>query len=55
MYALLALAGDLGCMAGPMLVGSITNNVGGDIKRGIAVATIFPMIMLISNIRASKS
>ena len=55
MYALLALAGDLGCMAGPMLVGSITNNVGGDIKRGIAVATIFPIIMLISNIRASKS
>lgn len=55
MYALLALAGDLGCMAGPMLVGSITNNVGGDIKRGIAVATIFPIIMLISNIRASKN
>ncbi|MBE6050572.1 MAG: MFS transporter [Clostridium sp.] len=55
MYALLALAGDLGCMAGPMVVGSITNNFGGDIKKGIAVAMIFPIIMFVSSIVLDKS
>ncbi len=47
MFALLALAGDLGCAGGPTLVGMISNAASGDMKRGILVAIIFPIILLL--------
>ena len=45
MFALLALAGDLGCSAGPTLVGLVSDAVGGELKAGILAAVLFPAIM----------
>lgn len=46
MFALLALAGDLGCTAGPTLVGAVSDALGDDLQKGILAAVIFPLIML---------
>ena len=48
MFALLALAGDLGCSAGPALVGLISDAAGSNLKIGILFATIFPLLLLFS-------
>ncbi len=47
MYALLALAGDLGCSSGPTVVGLIANRAAGDLNTGLMFAIIFPIVMLI--------
>ncbi len=46
MYALMALAGDLGCSSGPGLVGKAANAAGGNLKAGILAAAAFPLLML---------
>ena len=46
MYAFMALAGDLGCSSGPTVVGMVAEAFGGDLRRGIAVALVFPIVML---------
>lgn len=46
LFALLALAGDLGCMSGPALVGFVSNAFGGQLKCGILAAIIFPLLLL---------
>ncbi len=46
MFALLALAGDLGAMVSPSLVGNISEAAGGDLKTGLLVATAFPIILV---------
>jgi len=43
MYALLALAGDVGCSAGPSLVGFVSEGFGGLLTIGFAAALIFPL------------
>lgn len=47
MFALLALAGDLGCSSGPTLVGFISGLAGENMKMGILAALVFPLVMLI--------
>lgn len=47
MYALMALAGDVGCSAGPSLVGFIANANQGDLKIGLSYAILFPVLILI--------
>lgn len=47
MYALLALAGDLGCSSGPGLVGLVAGAVGGELKAGILAAAVFPVVLLL--------
>ncbi len=47
MFAFLALAGDLGATAGPTLVGNLSEMAGGDLKTGLFVATLFPIILVI--------
>ena len=47
MYALMALAGDLGCSSGPTVVGLAADRFSGDLKKGIAVAMVFPIVMLV--------
>ncbi len=47
MFALLALAGDLGCSGGPTLVGMVSSALNDNLNRGILVGTVFPVIMLI--------
>ena len=46
MYALLALAGDLGCSSGPGLVGLVSGAAGGELHLGILAAAVFPVLML---------
>ena len=48
MFALLALAGDLGCSAGPSVAGFMTGVCGGNLQYGILCAVIFPVVMLFS-------
>lgn len=47
MYALMALAGDLGCSSGPSVVGFVANAMNGDLKMGVLVAIVFPIVMLL--------
>ncbi len=47
MYALMALAGDVGCGSGPTVVGMVANANNGDLKKGIMLAIIFPILILI--------
>lgn len=47
MYALMALAGDLGCSGGPTLVGLAANAAGGELRMGLLLAILFPVLMLI--------
>lgn len=46
MFALLALAGDTGCSAGPTIVGFISAALGDDLKTGLLSAAVFPLLML---------
>ncbi len=48
MFALMALAGDLGCSTGPTVVGMAADNAGGNLRAGLAAAMVFPLVMLIS-------
>ena len=47
MFALLALAGDLGCASGPTLAGFVSGAMGDNLKAGILAAIIFPLLMLL--------
>lgn len=47
LFALLALAGDLGCSGGPTLTGLISSANGGNLKAGLLVASIFPALLLV--------
>ena len=47
MYALMALAGDLGCASGPTVVGLAADSMGGNLRLGIGAAMLFPVIMLV--------
>ena len=46
MFALMALAGDLGCSSGPTLVGMVSSALGDDLKRGILAGVVFPILLL---------
>lgn len=46
MFALLALAGDVGCMAGPTVVGIVSENSAEKLGDGILAAIVFPALML---------
>jgi MFS family permease len=48
LFALLALAGDMGGTLGPSLVGFCTDRVGDDIQNGLLAATVFPVILVLS-------
>lgn len=47
MFALLALAGDLGCSSGPSVVGFVSGAVNGNLKTGILAAIVFPVTLLL--------
>lgn len=46
LFALLALGGDIGCSGGPTLVGMVSGICGGNLKKGILAALIFPVLLL---------
>ena len=45
-FALLALAGDIGCSAGPTTVGFVSSALRDNLKLGLLSAIIFPVLML---------
>lgn len=45
LFALLALAGDLGCSGGPTLAGTVASSFGDNMRAGIGAAIVFPVIM----------
>ena len=47
LFAFLALAGDLGATVSPALVGSISEMAGGNLKMGLLVATVFPVVLVV--------
>ena len=47
MFALLAMAGDLGGSIGPGIVGRVTQSAGNNIQVGMGVGLIFPFVLLI--------
>ena len=50
MYALMALAGDLGCSGGPTVVGMVSGAAGGVMQTGLLLAIVFPALMLLSTL-----
>lgn len=48
MFALLAMAGDLGGAFGPGLVGGAAQNANDNLQRGMLVGCVFPLILIIS-------
>lgn len=47
MFAFLALAGDLGAMVSPAMVGGLSEMAGGNLKTGLLAAAIFPLILVL--------
>lgn len=47
MFALLALAGDLGCGGGPTFAGFMASLFGDDLKAGVLFAIVFPVLMTV--------
>ena len=54
LFALLALAGDLGCAAGPTAVGFVSNAANDNLKLGLLAGIAFPVLLLIG-LRASRA
>lgn len=46
MFALLALAGDVGCSGGPTVVGMVSGAFDDDLKKGILAGVIFPILLM---------
>lgn len=55
MFALLALAGDVGCVAGPTLVGLVAGAAGDNLKTGLFAAILFPLLLLSGLVRAKRT
>ncbi len=55
MFAFLALAGDLGAMVSPAMVGSLSEMAGGNLKTGLLVATIFPVVLVLGLLILKKT
>ena len=54
MFALMALAGDVGCSTGPTLVGMVSGVMGDNLKMGILAGTVFPCLLLIGLLVSRK-
>ena len=47
MFALLAMAGDLGGAMGPGIVGMISQKTGDNLQAGLFAGSIFPVILIV--------
>ncbi|MCF0242542.1 MAG: MFS transporter, partial [Treponema sp.] len=47
MFALLALAGDLGGALGPAIIGNVSQRTGENLKAGVLAGIGFPIILVI--------
>ena len=48
MFALLAMAGDLGGAFGPSLVGNITQQANDNLQKGMLAGCVFPLVLILS-------
>ncbi|MBQ7655174.1 MAG: MFS transporter [Clostridia bacterium] len=54
LFAMLAMAGDLGGAFGPSLVGAVTQQAGDNLQAGMLVGSIFPFILIVAVILLEK-
>lgn len=54
MFAFFALAGDLGCSAGPTLAGFVSSHFGNNLRAGILAAIIFPLLLIAGMVLSRK-
>lgn len=47
LFGTLALCGDAGCSIGPWIAGSVSAAFGGNLKIGILVCTVFPLLLVV--------
>lgn len=55
LFALLALAGDVGCSGGPTLAGFISGCFGDNLRIGILAAVIFPILLLAGTLALKRN
>lgn len=48
LFALLALAGDIGCTVGPTWAGFFAGRFGGSLKLGVLCASVFPILLFLT-------
>ena len=48
LFALLAMAGDLGGAFGPSLVGTVTQQAGDRLQAGMLAGSVFPLVLIVS-------
>ena len=46
MFALLAMAGDLGGAFGPFLVGNVTQMANDNLQKGLLAGAVFPLVLI---------
>ena len=54
MFAFFALAGDVGCAGGPLLVGRVSGIMSDDLRAGILAALVFPVLMILGVMAVRK-
>lgn len=54
LFAMLALAGDLGCSSGPALTGIVSSHFQNNLRMGILAAVIFPVLLLLGTMLSGK-
>lgn len=55
LFAMLALAGDLGCSAGPTLAGFVSGKFGNNLRAGILATIVFPALLLLGLLLSRKN
>lgn len=55
MFALLALAGDVGCSGGPTVVGMVSGALGDNLKLGILAGIVFPVLLFTGILMCRRS
>lgn len=54
LFAMLALAGDLGCSGGPTLAGIVSSSFDNNLRLGILAAIVFPVLLLMGVVISEK-
>jgi MFS-type transporter involved in bile tolerance (Atg22 family) len=55
LFALLAMAGDLGGAFGPGLVGTVSQQAGDHMQTGMLAGSIFPLVLIISLVLLTRT
>ena len=55
MFALLAIAGDTGCLVAPSLAGLLSDLTGGNLSTSFLFALLFPVLLLVTLLSVNKA